>query len=449
MAFRRAYGNYVNLGKLYSIPPWGIVPPYGLVRPQSNSVNLGNLYSRAQSKRPSGWAYFEDGSVFILPFGWCAHNVFESRMKIAAHFVNGPTPRMQQVRAKNSDMKRFVVINKDGIQIRNNTLRILARNAQEGQRVSVVDPPFENVELSLDPTGSHPVSARFSDAPQLRYEYRLQNSQALETFRGTLVGGILQPNVRLGNGLRLSNKPEILKPQITAKRRARNQEARRLDESGYQPLKSPVKQPHQLSVPSSRERTPSGRLGKSTLPPRRNPRDLDLERREAQISKREQEIIQLQQQLLQTMQAQSIKSNQDKIHGKQTHDSPDPSTDAKLAVIEARERALEQKEELLRYKRKTWLLEQKLAQVTARSPPRREFRGTEAGARERDGDVPSNIELDKGEDLDSGFAGTNQSRPRGYNLDDTTPPEALERLRSGVQLPTRRMMMVGRETRRR
>lgn len=110
MAFRRAYGNYVNLGKLYSIPPWGIVPPYGLVRPQSNSVNLGNLYSRAQSKRPSGWAYFEDGSVFILPFGWCAHDVFESRMKIAAHFVNGPTPRMQQVRAKNSDMKRFIVI---------------------------------------------------------------------------------------------------------------------------------------------------------------------------------------------------------------------------------------------------------------------------------------------------------------------------------------------------
>lgn len=315
--------------------------------------------------------------------------------------------------------------------------------------MSVVDPLFENVELSLDPTGSHPVSARFNDAPQLRYEYRLQNSQALETFRGTLIGGILQPNVRLGNGLHLSNKPEILKPQITAKRRARNQEARRLNEREHLSSNLPVKQPHQLNMPFSRERTPPERLGRSTPPLRKSPRDLDLERREAQIAKREQELIQLQQQLLQTMQAQSIKSNQEKIHGKQTHDSPDPETETKLAAIEARERALEQKEELLRYKRKTWLLEQKLAQVTARSPPRHRLRETEASAQERDGDVSSNTEMEQEASLESGFNGTNQGRPRGYSLDDTTPPEALERLRSSIQLPTRRMMRIGRETRRR
>lgn len=315
--------------------------------------------------------------------------------------------------------------------------------------MSVFDPPFENVELSLDSTGCHPVSARFNDAPQLRYEYRLQNSQALETFRGTLVGGILQPNVRLGNGLRLSNKPEILKPQITAKRRARNQEARRLDESGHRPSKPPVKQPHQLNVPSLRERTSPGRLGKSTPPLRKSPRDLDLERREAQIAKREQELIQLQQQLLQTMQAQSIKPNQEKIHGKQTQDSPDSETETKLVAIEARERALEQKEELLRYKRKTWLLEQKLAQVTARSPPRPRLRETEASTQERDGDVSFNTGMEQETTLESGFDGTNRSRPRSYSLDDTTPPEALERLRLGIQLPTRRMMRVGRETRRR
>jgi hypothetical protein len=115
---------------------------------------------------------------------------------------------------------------KDGRELRENTLHMLARNAQEGQRLTAVDHPFENVELSLDHTGSQPISARFNDAPQLSYAHRLRNAEALETFRGTLVNGMLQPNVRLGNGLRLSIKANILKPQITKKRRARNHEAK-------------------------------------------------------------------------------------------------------------------------------------------------------------------------------------------------------------------------------
>jgi hypothetical protein len=110
MSFLRAHNNYVNLGRLYSIPPWGTVPPYGLIRPQNNFVNLGNLYSRSTSKYPPGWAYFDDGSVFILPSGWCPHDAFEARMKIAAHFVSSPTPKMQQTRAKNPHMKRLIVI---------------------------------------------------------------------------------------------------------------------------------------------------------------------------------------------------------------------------------------------------------------------------------------------------------------------------------------------------
>jgi hypothetical protein len=114
MAFRRAYrnaayGNYVNLGNLYSIPPWGRVPPFGLTTQQYNSVNLGNLYAR-KSKFPTGWAYFEDGSVFLLPFVWLPHEAFEARMKIAAHFISGPTPRMQEMRRENPHNTRFIII---------------------------------------------------------------------------------------------------------------------------------------------------------------------------------------------------------------------------------------------------------------------------------------------------------------------------------------------------
>lgn len=110
MAFRRAYGNYVNLGSLYSVPPWGTVPPFGLSRPQHNSVNLGSLYARSKSKFPTGWAYFEDGSVFILPFAWLPHDAFEARMRIAAQFVSGPTPRMQEIRRESPHRKRFIII---------------------------------------------------------------------------------------------------------------------------------------------------------------------------------------------------------------------------------------------------------------------------------------------------------------------------------------------------
>ena len=87
-----------------------------------------------------------------------------------------------------------------------------------------LDDPFESVELSLDPTGRRPVSAHFDDAPQLSYVHRLRTTAVLETFRGTLVDGRLQPNVGLGNGLRLSTSHYVLKPQITEKRRMRNQE---------------------------------------------------------------------------------------------------------------------------------------------------------------------------------------------------------------------------------
>jgi hypothetical protein len=108
MAIRRASRNYVNLGTLYSIPQHVLMRPFGVVEP--SHVNLGNLYVPIKDKRPPGWAYFDDGSVFILPYGWFSHDAFEARMKIAAHFVNGPTPKMQEKKQKNNLWKRFIII---------------------------------------------------------------------------------------------------------------------------------------------------------------------------------------------------------------------------------------------------------------------------------------------------------------------------------------------------
>ncbi|KAF1947350.1 hypothetical protein EJ02DRAFT_365678 [Clathrospora elynae] len=457
--YRRAHNNFVNLGRLYSVPPWGTVPIYGLTKPQNNFVNLGNLYAHTKNRKPPGWAYFDDGSVFIAPYGWFPHDVFERRMKIAARFVSDPTPKLQETRRENPHKKRFIIINKNGKELFENTFHILARNAQDGQRVQVTDPPFQAVALSLDPTGNHPVSARFQDAPQLKYEHRVRSTEALETFRGTLVDGVLQPNVRLGNGLGLSDKPTILKPQVQEKRRTRNYEARKLREEVGLPPRAPAKLLDRLGVRSPRDRPSPPRFDRPQPPRFDRPtpvQDRDLERREAQVAQRERELIQLQQQLLlQTMRNQNTRPHRERVSQypprdntySREHRTPASAraptatkSDPKTADIEARERALEQREELLRFKRKTWILEQKLAQATGRPPPAQE-------AYEGDVDAPKRTSQPPYEPPSRRVAATEpEHRSSGDDFPstdfdlDASPPEALKTLRSRIQLPSRRIL---------
>jgi hypothetical protein len=82
------------------------------VRVSSNFVNLGNLYGSflPTKKRPSGWGYFEDGSIFIAPHGYLNHAAFEMRMKVTAHVVAAPTAKMQAMGQNDPYRKRFVVI---------------------------------------------------------------------------------------------------------------------------------------------------------------------------------------------------------------------------------------------------------------------------------------------------------------------------------------------------
>jgi hypothetical protein len=87
--------NFVNLGRLYSIKQWQKpftwrrvpVPVYNNTGLPKHGVNLGDLY-RASRQRAQGWAYFEDGSVFVARHHH-EHDVFQHTMNIAAQFVLG------------------------------------------------------------------------------------------------------------------------------------------------------------------------------------------------------------------------------------------------------------------------------------------------------------------------------------------------------------------------
>jgi hypothetical protein len=77
-----------------------------------NFVNLGNLYGGflPTKKRPCGWGYFADGSMFIVPHGYLSHAAFELRMKVAAHVVSAPTPKMRAMSQNDPLRRRLVVI---------------------------------------------------------------------------------------------------------------------------------------------------------------------------------------------------------------------------------------------------------------------------------------------------------------------------------------------------
>lgn len=83
------------------------------VRPTKNYVNLGNLYQfKYLHKSTPGWAYFEDGSMFIVPRDYVQHKILEARMNIVAHLVSNPRGKLHaQLRQhEDSTNSRFVVV---------------------------------------------------------------------------------------------------------------------------------------------------------------------------------------------------------------------------------------------------------------------------------------------------------------------------------------------------
>ncbi|KAH7078882.1 hypothetical protein BKA63DRAFT_563550 [Paraphoma chrysanthemicola] len=302
--------NYVNLGKFYSVPPWS--DPFRTQPPliPRNHVNLGRLYEHTfvSKKWPPGWAYFHDGSVFVAPAESMDHEAFETRMRTVEHFVREPSPALLAIRQDNPSRKRLIVIGQGRFLPGHTSLRLLARNAQDGERSSIAAQRFEKVVIAQDETEGLPLSGGRKITPPLNMECRQGQyiQQALQTFRGTLVDGILQPNVKLGNGLLLALEPypsNSVKPQ-------------KKDTGAHE----------------------------------------------------EREIIRTQEEILEKWRSPSL----DKTHEGRTSDcdpaAPDALFAAKVAMLEAKERELQYREEILRWKRKTWWLEQRLKSAGDQAP---------------------------------------------------------------------------------
>jgi hypothetical protein len=301
----------------------------------------------------------------------------------------------------------------------------------------VADQPVENVVLKLDETGTYPVSAGIRNALPLKYKHKVRNYQALNTFRGTLVDSILQPNVRLGNGLDLSTILGILSLEMKQRGTLGDvKEKRRGDDKPAH--MAPAKNPEKTRDPSSRKR-PSAPWLISSSPVQNE----DLKRQEADVAGREQDLVHLQQQFNAQI---ATKATRRFPHG---YKGPRPVSKAsqsgfrrKAAEPAAKERELEQREELLRWKRKTWWLEQKLARVTGdfiktedTQPTRDKYDGSQAPDQPRafpmnQGSVPAPFHESAGDMLSPGT----------FDLDNAAPPQDLANLRLRLEPPSRRTL---------
>lgn len=158
-------------------------------------------------------------------------------------------------------------------------------------------------------------------------ERRRAIKQALRTFRGTLVDGILQPNVRLGNGLQIVNDPRMERPR----------ESRQLQkqETQVETVTKPVR---------------SSRMPSSTLL-----RDEQLNTQRAQAKS------------ISKPWGKPLQKPWDKVRAQTTHEE----LEVREAVLLARERELHAKEETLRWKHKMWSLENKMAKKEVKHIARR------------------------------------------------------------------------------
>lgn len=272
------------------------------VRPSKNFVNLGKLYHVTPLKKgPPGWAYFDDGSIFIAACGYLSHENLEARMKIAAHLVTHPVVRLHAQSTRHGDIlsNRFIVVNKAGKGKPDKVMVVLARNASDGERVFTAGRPFLQFAIILDKTGTCSPLIKFdAQDEKIAYEGPLLK-EAMRSFRGTLSDGMLQPNVRLSNGLILRGMQKTT------------------HEEGSKP---------------------------STANGIKRVRDLD-------------EITTIPK-LSSTNDTKRIDHDMDEVA-------------AMEAALQARERDLELREELLRWKERSFRLGKKLAEVTQNRVPRR------------------------------------------------------------------------------
>ena len=296
------------------------------------------------------------------------------------------------------------------------TLQVLARNAYNSQRVTVVDAPFEHVDLQLDNSRRHITSARFKDAPLLSPKYRFGSSKALETFRGTLINGTLQPNVHLGNGLHVSSNPAIKRRQIVESRRLRNYETKVFRKS--------------LGL---RDLIPAGLVNQCRdTPPTDHPKPEPPVSARQQVPQRQEAQQPRKAALIRELRPPPLMDSLPSVH----------EQDIEQGEAEIARRELEQRGEILRWKRKTRALEQQLAMVTrGRSPTASDRHHNAVNGRQRktkDGRNRSHKQEASSDPHDE-IAGE-ESALDAFDFNDAAPPAALAKLRSRIQLPTRKTL---------
>ncbi|KAF2691735.1 hypothetical protein K458DRAFT_381577 [Lentithecium fluviatile CBS 122367] len=367
-SFVRMSKNFVNLGTLYS--PLYANPPW---RPSGTKVNLGNLYTAQFYQRRTGFGYFEDGSIFINPRGYAEHDAFEAEMKLLLPFVRGPSPKLEQIRQSSDERKRLIVIAQNKVTGSSHT--VYARNAKDGEMIVVGKWPFERIKFATDPTHSRLLLAKFDRKPKiLGYQHRLSLVKALATFRGTLVDGVLQPNVRLGNGLTLTTSVK-LDGHVATKAKLRTAENVKTGAHKHPAVRfHPVPPKRRDEKPEvERRREIPGLRPNRQLSAQNN----ELSDREAELNRRERELLRLQQQLL--LRAVAPPRERSAPPGRYDPQEEPPtsnrpaegptSSHSRISDLELRERdfelrerELQHKNELLRWKHKNLVLQKRLAQ---------------------------------------------------------------------------------------
>lgn len=129
-------------------------------------------------------------------------------------------------------------------------LHVYGRYVRNGESMLAPSTRFSAVKLELDSTQSTHISTEFNaeltfpDSSFLSIEQWIKSSR---TFRGTLVGGILRPGARLGNGLEFTFSQQSVDPELTPDQKDPEQELRasRLsDETDWK---------RQFQIPKSRD----------------------------------------------------------------------------------------------------------------------------------------------------------------------------------------------------
>lgn len=114
--------NFVNLGRLYSLPqgqkafnhqriPYFARSP-SQPKPFYGGVNMGGLYRRDYPSpflEPRGWAYLEDGSVFIARETYSHHDL-QQILRIVDYYVRNPTDEMRALQMDRTDDRQTQMV---------------------------------------------------------------------------------------------------------------------------------------------------------------------------------------------------------------------------------------------------------------------------------------------------------------------------------------------------